>query len=361
MAKRIFLVAILCLAFAPFVAMGIGFKPSTGLRPENRMLAGWPRPVARTLVDASYFQEVEKYFNDHFGLRESLIARKHEADWALLRKSRPDLVVNDGYKYYKFIVQRYTHLETDGFPKQRMIDAFTELDRRLKARDIKLLVILFPNKGLIYWEHVPSYWGVIHDLAALPSYQACEELKRRGIEVWTLADEMFAAKMRYMVFSPLEENHISPVAFFEVMQKLLVRLGNDVGVKITPPETFPQERSATIEEKGYRAVHYINAAYGKPAPWRTYSWETGIGEYVNPAGLLPPTVLLTDSFLETLTSEFGPAFLPYFSRLSIYHRQFDMSAITPDTKLLVVGTSDQSVYGTLAAVEKMLEVPLVSH
>jgi hypothetical protein len=357
--KRVTLFVLLAMLVSPAAAAVAHVHIETpGLKGENRELATLPDLGWKALWNGSYFRGLDAYVDDHFGLRNVVIRTKQTLERRLLKKTRRDLFAGKNrFTFYTYMASRYQPETMRYLSKDRVVRVVQRLRTRLAKRGIEFLFILFPNKELIYYENVPDHWRLVHDLGAHPYYQACAKLEKRGTNVWVLAPELFDAKKTLQVFTPVEENHISPEAFFLVMQRLLTRVGTRFGTPVEPPSTFPKIRSRVIGAvPGYRTNHYVNTNYGRPAPWaRTAHGKHGwVYEYVNPDGVLPETVAYSDSFLETLTREFGPAFLPYFRSFSLRWGDYDETAITPTTRLVIVATSDQNMENTLDGLQSML-------
>jgi hypothetical protein len=347
-AKRVFLLVVLGASFLPLLALLLNVQVECGLRKENRVLAPLPTFAWSTVRDASYFTRFENFFNDHFGFRDWVIFSKHDFDSAVFQRVRPDLVRGkDGYIFHKFIVERYVPDLFRNYPREHMVNVFTELHGELARRGIKMILFQFPNKELIYHDKLPRYWQVETDPARLPFYQGLVEIWRRGVPVVSFTPEFSALRDKEEMFTKVEENHCSPQAYFHAMRCILLEVGEAAHVRVTPPEDFPKVYSAKIEGgKGYRLAHHVNTAYPTPTPWN--SGEVGPSGgyrffYTNPQGLLPSTTVYTDSFFQNLADQFGPVLLPYFQELCMDYATFNPASITPRTRIVLLVCSDQSI------------------
>jgi hypothetical protein len=359
-AKRIFLFALLVLSFVPLLAMLFDVKFAVGLRKENRFLAPFPDLRWSAVRDATYFTQLDNYFNDHFGFRDWVIQSKQTFDQLAFNRVRPDLVLGkDNSVYYKFIVERYVPELYRTFPTELMVETFTKLNERLAARGIRLAIVSFPNNPLIYPEKLAEYWGVEHDLDKIPFYQGFERLRRQGIPVLILAHDFLALKEQELVFTEVEENHCTPAALFVALRRILAMLGEMADVPVALPDDFPKTYSERIYGgMGYRNAHRVNTNYGSRPAW---AWEKpdGVGGsrqyYANPKGVLPSTTIYTDSFAHILAAEFGPAFLPHFQELELDHGVFSPESITPRTRIVLVAVSDQAIESHVHYYRRLLE------
>lgn len=360
-AKQIFLASVLAASLLPLIGMLLNVKVAASLRAENRVLAALPTFTWAGAADASYFGHFEEYFNDHFGFRDWVIHRKHTFDESILQRVRPDLIRGrDGYIFYKFITERYLPNLFANYPREYMIEVLMELRAELARRGISMAIIHYPNKPLIYHDKLPSYWKIETDLAQLPFYQGLEEIRRRGVPVLSLADDFFALRAKEEVFTPAEENHCSVPAYFHSLRRFLRMIGDIANVRAELPADYPKVYSTKRENgKGYRNAHLLNTNYPQPVPW-TATEDDGpsIGMRFlirSSQGILPATTVYTDSFFKILTEQFGPALLPYFQELRIDYTTFSLSSLGPQTRIVVLAFSDQSVETHVHCYKKMLD------
>ncbi len=353
--RKIVLFFLLGLSLVPLVATLLGKDIRAGLRDENRTLAQWPKWSWSAALDATYFDKVSTCFSDHFGMRSLLIAETQRLDWTLFRRGRDDLVyADDGYVDYKFIVKDYTQAVMETLDPRAAVDSITELDRRLRERGIHFTLVHFPNKELLFGEKVPSYWRAERDTKKIVYYEISEALQKRGVDVIILEPTLRELSQRMEVFPKAEENHISPLAFFEVMGRLL-RHGNELfDVNAEVPSDFPKARFEQPSDfGGYHGSFAVNSAYAFLPPWTNI--HDNVWEYSNGSGPLPATYVLTDSFLQRMSFEFGQVFLPRFSRLSLHYHGPDWQSIEPEVRWLIVGTSDQNYAQTCKQIWQLVE------
>jgi hypothetical protein len=360
-AKRFFLTVILAASYLPLLAMLLNVQVDSELRKENRTLAPLPAFSWSRVADATYFTHFENYFNDHFGFRDWIIYHKHSFDESVLHRVRPDLILGrDGYLFYKFITELYVPALFANYPREYMVAVLMALHDELAQRGITMMIAHYPNKELIYHDKLPSYWRIETDPARLPFYQGLEEIQRRGVPVLSFARDFMALRETEEVFTPAEENHCSPQAYFHSLRCILRSLGEIAKVHVELPADFPKVYSEKMENgKGYRNAHRLNTAYEQSIPWTTIE-DDGPGRggrylFRNPLGILPSTTVFTDSFFEHLAGEFGPALLPHFRELRMDYTTFSPESITPQTRVVMLVFSDQSVETHVHRYKMMLD------
>lgn len=338
------------------VASILGINLTVNFRDERRSLAPSPKLTWISLWMGRYFGELDRYINDHFFSRLAFIALKTDLDWRLFHKGRRDLVMGkDGFVFYRFIAESYQENFIANFPYERWETALKKLKKIADEEGKKVVLQSFRNKEYLYQDKLPWAWSKSHSVS--PFLRVRSMAKNLGISVFDYTDDFRAARAKgTMVYSPFEENHCSPEAFFIVMDKMLTKLGNLAGMLITPPKDFPKVVSNQILPGNYRTVHYVNTNYPHPPPWlRTAvvpGWS-GVFEYENKQGKLPATIVYSDSFMEVFTREFGAGFLPYFKRFTLHWSDSQLAGWGP-AKIVMISFSDQAVGTGLSLVEDTL-------
>ena len=100
MPRRLFLALFFALALLPLAQMTFRFVPEPAVD-ENRTLA--PPPSAATPLP-SWPRAADRWFADHFGLRRLLITLKTQIDFRLFGTSDRVLVGRDGQLFYRSVV-----------------------------------------------------------------------------------------------------------------------------------------------------------------------------------------------------------------------------------------------------------------
>ncbi len=125
---------------------------------EKRLLAEFP-PLPRTGAQLQTFtQQFEKYYNDHFGLRDFLVESNHLFSYKVFNVSSSGLVTpgTDGWLF--FSEPLWSYIGQISLPDEILKSSRQELkDRRdwLAGMGIKYLFMPVPNKWNIYSEYLP--------------------------------------------------------------------------------------------------------------------------------------------------------------------------------------------------------------
>ena len=164
---------------------------------ENRRLALWPRfeGIGRT---RDFVAGLESYFNDHFGFRKRLIRwNSHWRDQFFKETSRRDaLVGREGWLFYSgsHMIEDWTRQAA--WSRQEFENWRRLLEMRrdwLRARGIKYLFVVPPDKQTVYPEFLPDWL----ERSAQPSkiQQLAEYLKGCStVEVLDLSGPLIDAK-----------------------------------------------------------------------------------------------------------------------------------------------------------------------
>jgi hypothetical protein len=144
--------ALLCLPAAQSLTGRLPVRPLD----ENRKLAPPPHlslaDPHRTLIAA------KKWFEDHYGLRPFLIRAKAQIDYSLFGTSDRVHIGRDGFLFYRSVLDDERFV-VDALLRRRMADVLrgiAELRDELASRGKRLVVLIAPNKEVVYPEMVPA-------------------------------------------------------------------------------------------------------------------------------------------------------------------------------------------------------------
>lgn len=165
--KKIFdaiLVGLFALVLSlPITCSICGFKG--GLRiDEFRTMAKFPSPTEDAIGLQDYCKQAEKYFDDHFGLRDFLIASDLHIQSSLFPGETHGYVLigNHGWLYYlgekKTLVNDRLGIRKLTRPELESERLLLEKRRdELEALGIKYMLVVAPNKESVYPEYLPSW------------------------------------------------------------------------------------------------------------------------------------------------------------------------------------------------------------
>jgi hypothetical protein len=128
---------------------------------ENRLLAKWPR-LKGLGRSRDFIAGIESYFNDHFGFRKRLVRLNHHWKEQLFHEggSSDVIVGREGWLFYAGMrmLEHCTH--EAALTEQQLRDWCRLLEMRrdwLRARGIKYLFVVPPDKHTVYPEYLPAW------------------------------------------------------------------------------------------------------------------------------------------------------------------------------------------------------------
>ena len=309
MPRRLFLALFFALALLPLAQMAFHFAREPAVD-ENRTLA--TAPSAQTPV-TSWPRVADRWFADHFGLRRLLITLKTQIDFRLFGTSDRVLVGRDGQLFYRSVVNVQepaiqSLLARRGDALLANIAGFTSALQRAGIRPILMLNLMSDR---FYPDLLPAA------AQPKPARPLIEEFAGRlaGIPGVLFVDStaiLRRVQAERRVFHRTDFHWNEPAAF-EVARALVNRIGTAEGrdgtvwthrLEIeTRPYTGGIARFMPLFAPPVEQALYVKPTWTWPPGYREATFE-GIFHEVMRAGpdprLLPPIVLLGDSFLDAV-------------------------------------------------------------
>ncbi len=161
-----FIIAFILLLSIPISQMVFKYLPEKDFQEQRELTAS---PDLNLLTDVStwhaYTASIESFFNDHYGLRNSLIHANSVLNIKYFNISpRIDIILGkDGWLFYDSPSDGVSMKDYYGkvpYSETELIEIKTNLLRlknKLDARNIDLVMVLVPNKNTIYEEFLPNY------------------------------------------------------------------------------------------------------------------------------------------------------------------------------------------------------------
>ena len=166
MKKTSILFISLCLLLCLVPSVGMLFFPTTETT-ENRAMAEAPRLITEEgALNRSFFEDFERYFNDHMALRNPLVYADATIQSALFQESNISGVIRgtDGWLYYASTLEDY---QGKNILSERnlynLAHNFGVVQEALAARNIDFALTVAPNKNTLYGEHMPYYSRTVID------------------------------------------------------------------------------------------------------------------------------------------------------------------------------------------------------
>jgi alginate O-acetyltransferase complex protein AlgJ len=151
----IWFILLIALPFLGFV-FGWDFYPSQN---ENRKLSAFPDLKATTL-DALP-NNLEAFYNDHFGFRNTFIRRQQKLERKLFKRNTSKVLkgTSPGWYFYKGGKTISDYLGNEQFTDEDLAIWTTTLETRknyLSERGIPYVLFICPNKTMVYPEYLPD-------------------------------------------------------------------------------------------------------------------------------------------------------------------------------------------------------------
>lgn len=169
-----------------------GFQTSTGFF-NTKKLQGkeiktkLPNFKLDTLLSGDYQKDFETWLKKNLGFRGKMIRTENELNYQLFNvlssnAHTPLVLGKDNYLFEKTYLQ--ARAPGSQLPKETVtntVKKLVELKSLLKQLDIPLLIVLSPNKAVIYEDKIPRGWPVARENTNFQQFMA--ETKDTGLEI----------------------------------------------------------------------------------------------------------------------------------------------------------------------------------
>ncbi|MBL6652810.1 MAG: hypothetical protein ISP49_14525 [Reyranella sp.] len=114
-----------------------------------------PFPSLRLLTRAhgDFAEGLNKWFDDRAAFRDLFIRTKNQIDYSVFSTSRRVIVGSDGWLFERDPGLPLERLDAAGF--EALTASFGDLARRLQEKGLRLVVVGYPDKSMVYPEHLP--------------------------------------------------------------------------------------------------------------------------------------------------------------------------------------------------------------
>ncbi len=332
---------------APTLQERLGLFDFEALK-ENRNREKRPADWLKLFTEgAPWSFRYEKYFNDTFGFRDQLIRIKHQLDYWIFQENDEVFVGREGWLFYKSVVQGQYYVESmrdDEYEKVvRRVEA---LGKALAARGITLVLVPCPLADAIYPEMLPS--PVLPDQRRARQFWSWVKSKPEYVLIDATAIVM-ALKGELQVFHKTDFHWTDPAAA-RVAQQVVDRLGVLSGVG--PLWDQPAETVTRLDTGGGELMAmgllfppperrlFLNEALIKPVQGRvteivdpnTWTFES---EQPADAKLIPPTVLVGDSFADSFDRAGWQRYFRRLKKFYNWHFRDHFSQIPDGTRFVI--------------------------
>lgn len=296
---------------------------------ENRQPAPFPAIALKGWMLVSFPRRFERYWNDSFGFRQALIRWHSLGKIALgVSPSPKALIGKEGFLFYTHErsleyfrgVAPFTPADLSQW--QRSLEA---REAWLRARGIRFLVVVAPNKETIYPEFMPDIYRPLRADSRLD--QLLEHLRRSrsSVDILDLREPLRRAKRDVRIYHRTDThwNDVGAyVAYGEIMRRLapwfpgdrfeplpadrVVRTaaGGDLAKVLALEDRYPEERidlTPRAPRRAHRVPLSVPAAVPNPEDFSAFEC----------AGCGPRAIMYQDSFNTNL----APFLSEHFSRI----------------------------------------------
>lgn len=150
---------------------------------ENRTKAEWPQGSLWTglIRGAGYTTTVERFFSDHFPLRDIMLRVLGQFEYSVLGRSREVIIGKEGWLSDKKVLAEQLH-QLDRVNDEQIKASVIQLKRFqhwLQGRGIDFLMVIIPMKPTIYPEKFPEQYVQRPEQTGLQRFQ--KALDNNGI------------------------------------------------------------------------------------------------------------------------------------------------------------------------------------
>ncbi|HBB03200.1 MAG: hypothetical protein US89_C0006G0010 [Candidatus Peregrinibacteria bacterium GW2011_GWF2_38_29] len=225
--KYVIIGIFLILTLMPFIQMHFGmFK--AGFLEEKRLKTQIPKFNIENLKNGLFMEQFQKYFNDNFGFRETLIKINNIVDYNIFNSTNNDKVVigKNDYLFYTDYLEGYDKrsLLTDKEISEIVKNIYT-FQAELNKKGIKFLFVITPNKSTIYPELMPfTCEKCDHNHT-----EFLKELNKQNVNHVDLIQSLSSYKNKYSIYYK-RDSHWNYIGAF-ITAKTIINYLSDINIE----------------------------------------------------------------------------------------------------------------------------------
>lgn len=184
---------------------------------EKRKMATMPE----ISYSKQYFSDLEKYFNDNYGFRKSLISLNIFMMDEVFDEVVDDRVAigKDGWLYfdnYNSLADAQGLIKLDQLSLERTAKAFYNNWQQLKQRNIQYLLVIAADKSSIYPEFLPDYLITSINKSPTRADQLIEAIKNKypDFPLLDLREILLDAKQKELIYHKTDTHWNQPGAHY---------------------------------------------------------------------------------------------------------------------------------------------------
>lgn len=317
---------------------------------ENRTKIEWPHESLWVgLRDgAGYATTVERFFSDHFPLRDLVLRSLGQFEYSVLGRSREVIIGKDGWLSDKKVLSEQLH-QLDRVNDEQIkvsIIQFKRLQNWLQGRGVDFLIVIIPMKPTIYADKFPERYVQRPEQTGLQRFQkALDNNDVPFLDVLSILNEHKSETPLYYktdmhwntagisyVAEAMVNHFSSRILGKPIWNERIIKSGKDFSGEelATMPLLFPKSEIAPSWESELSGYTERMVGEGETA----YKVFTGTDEM---RALLPPSIMFGNSFMQQYPIV---GFNNYFSESSrVLDYQFFKKAldyIKPEHKIFIL-------------------------
>lgn len=192
---------------------------------ENRALAEFP-PL-RTVFKKSFYANLDKYLNDHYGLRSELLWLRGAQIKFLRTSTSPAVVIGkEGWLFFsgESNLEDYRNTQPFGDDELRAwVDYVVGNSQRLAKLGVQYLFVIAPNAHSVYGDLYLPEW--VKKVAPLSRREIlASELHRRGVRVVDPTEVLRGRRLERRIYHKTD-THWTPLGAFYGYQEMMKALG----------------------------------------------------------------------------------------------------------------------------------------
>jgi hypothetical protein len=183
--------------------------------------------VKKIYKDPATSITVEKYFSDHFSLRDVLLRLNAQFEYSVLNRAREVVIGKNGWLCDKkvFVEQLPKLDKMSNEDVKKGVIKLKKLQYYLQTKGIKFLIVVIPMKATVYPEMFPSRYTKRPKLTTLQRFQ--NSLKNNGIEYIDALSILNNKKLEEDVYFKTDM-HFNSVGSSYIAEAIVNHFSNDL-------------------------------------------------------------------------------------------------------------------------------------
>lgn len=325
--EKILITLFLSILLIPTIAYKFILQ-DTGSSTENRVLKDKPDLNLKTLT--SYPKEFEEYFNDHIPFKQQATQLNSYVKYNYLNMSPAEYIIKgrDNWLFYNSKAKNDTdalgdYLGTTEYSMEELEQIKENLlDKRdyLKKKGIEFYIMICPNKEVIYYEYMPTYYNRKSEINKADKLVKYLE-ENTDLNIVYPKQELLMSKGKYNTYYKWD-THWNQIGAYIGFESLMNAIGDETISSFKEIEFIPYDRA------GGDLVNMLSILpSGMDYDYVANNYKTEIESSIfkeEGSKVYYKSNSLNDKKLLLFRDSFGEALMPYLSKA------FSESIVTSD-------------------------------